>query len=108
MHNLAAITGATSGQILAMKDVILETANRTKYSTGEIAEGMVLLGQAGLDAGESIQAIGAVADLAAGTLSNLRTVADLVTTGDGVSVLGVGLAANKLRVEVQNSGTTVL
>ena len=80
LANLKAITGATSGEIAAMRDILTTTAIRTKYSTTELAEGMVLLGQAGFDAGESIKAIEAVADLAAGTLSDLRTVSDLVTT----------------------------
>jgi len=80
LYNLKAITGATSGEIAAMRDVIGETAIRTKFSSTEIAEGMVLLGQAGLSAGESLKAVQAVADLAAGTLSDFKNVTDLVTT----------------------------
>lgn len=80
LANLKAITGATSGEIAAMRDVIGKTAIRTKFSSTEIAEGMVLLGQAGLTAGESIKAVEAVSDLAAGTLSDFRNVTDLVTT----------------------------
>jgi len=80
LHNLAAISDATAGELELMKEKIIETADRTKYSTTEIAEGMVLLTQAGLTAAEATQAVGAVADLAAGTLSNLATASDLVTT----------------------------
>jgi TP901 family phage tail tape measure protein len=80
LANLKAITGATSAEIAAMRETLKETALRTKFSTTEIAEGMVLLGQAGLSAGESMAAIDAVADLAAGTLSDFRNVSDLVTT----------------------------
>lgn len=80
LHNLAAISGATSGELDQMRGVILETADRTKYSTTEIADGMVLLTQAGLSAAEATNAIGAVADLAAGTLSDLANTSDLVTT----------------------------
>ncbi len=80
LANLKAITGATSGEIAAMRDVIGKTAIRTKFSSTEIAEGMVLLGQAGLSAGESIKAVEAVSDLAAGTLSDFKNVTDLVTT----------------------------
>lgn len=80
LRNLEAITGATSAEISIMKDTIVDTATRTKYSTTEIADGMVLLGQAGFKATESINAIQAVADLAAGTLSEMRTTADLLTT----------------------------
>jgi TP901 family phage tail tape measure protein/lambda family phage tail tape measure protein len=80
LANLKAITGATDQQIQSMRETLKETAMRTKFSTTEIAEGMVLLGQAGLNAGESMAAIDAVADLAAGTLSDFKNVSDLVTT----------------------------
>jgi TP901 family phage tail tape measure protein len=80
LANLKAITGATDAEIANMRDTLKETALRTKFSTTEIAEGMVLLGQAGLSGAESMQAIDAVADLAAGTLSDFRNVSDLVTT----------------------------
>ena len=80
LANLKAITGATAGELAAMRDVIGRTAIRTKFSSTEIAEGMVLLGQAGLTAGESIKAVEAVSDLAAGTLSDFKNVTDLVTT----------------------------
>lgn len=80
LANLKAITGATDQEIQSMRDTLKDTALRTKFSTTEIAEGMVLLGQAGLSGAESIQAIDAVADLAAGTLSDFRSVSDLVTT----------------------------
>ncbi|RLA02594.1 MAG: phage tail tape measure protein [Gammaproteobacteria bacterium] len=80
LFNLKAITNATEAEIQAMGEVITDVARRTKFSASEIAEGMVLLGQAGLTAEESIAAVGATADLASGTLSDFRTVADLVTT----------------------------
>lgn len=80
LKNLQAITGATSTQVNSMGDVILDVAKTTKFSTTEIAQGMVLLGQAGFSAEESMQAIRATADLASGTLSDMATVADLVTT----------------------------
>lgn len=80
LKNLQAITGATNIQISAMGDTLLDVAKRTKFSTRELADGMVLLGQAGFTAEESMQAISATADLASGTLSDLASTADLVTT----------------------------
>lgn len=80
LHNLAAISSATGGEIDVMRDKILDVASKTKYSTTEIAEGMVLLTQSGLTAAEATQAIGSVAALAAGTLSEFGSTADLVTT----------------------------
>lgn len=78
--NVQAITGATTAQLASMRNVLIDIATRTKFSTTELAEGLVLLGQSGFSAEESIKAIGAVADLAAGTLSDMRTITDLLTT----------------------------
>lgn len=80
LKNLQAITGATVPQIGAMGDVMKDVAETTKFSTKEVADGMVLLGQAGFDAGESMAAIQSVADLATGTLSSMQLVTDLLTT----------------------------
>ena len=80
LRNLQAIVDATDAEISIMGDKIVEVAARTKYSATEIADGMILLGQSGLSAAEAINTIDAVSDLAAGTLSNLATTTDLITT----------------------------
>ena len=80
LHNLEAITGATSSQISAMSDIIKQVAHDTKYSTTEVAQGMVLIGQAGFKAAEVMNAIGPASLLATGTLSNMQTTTDLLTT----------------------------
>jgi len=80
LKNLQAITGATDAEIAAMDKTLRTVARTTKFSTTETADGMVLLGQAGLDAGESINAMQAVANLATGTLSSMQLVTDLLST----------------------------
>jgi len=80
LKNIQAITGATTQEIQAMDDTIRDVARSTKFSTTEIAEGVTLLGQAGFSAEESMQAIHASSLLATGTLSDLKTTVDLVTT----------------------------
>jgi len=80
LKNLKAITGATDAEVRAMGETIKQVARTTKFSMTETADAMVLLGQAGFDAGESMDAIQATADLATGTLSDMKTVADLLTT----------------------------
>lgn len=80
LKNLQAITGATNAEISAMGKRISEVASTTKFSVSEVADSMVLLGQAGFTASESLDAIQAVADLATGTLTDLSTTADLLTT----------------------------
>jgi TP901 family phage tail tape measure protein len=80
LKNLQAIIGATEEQVGALGAKILEVAARTRYSATEVGDAMVYLGQAGLDTVETLDAIEAVASLAVGTLSDMKTSADLVTT----------------------------
>jgi TP901 family phage tail tape measure protein len=80
LKNLQAITGATDREVTAMGETIKQVARDTKFSTSEVADGMTLLGQAGLDAGESITAMRDTALLATGTLSDMQTSTDLVST----------------------------
>ena len=111
LKNLQAITGATDTQIAAMGDSILQVARQSKFFTTEIADGMVLLGQSGFTAEESMQAIKSAADLAAGTLSEMNSVTDLLTTtirafgldatesGRVVDVMGNAINRSKLTVD---------
>ncbi|RLE59400.1 MAG: phage tail tape measure protein, partial [Thermoprotei archaeon] len=80
LQNLRAITGATDTQILGMKTALIDLAQTTKFSTTELAKGMVLIGQSGFDAAESLKLIHSVATLASATLSSLETSANLLTT----------------------------
>ena len=78
LRNLQAISGETQETIRAMDKTITELASSTKFSVTEVANGMVLLTQAGLSAAEAIQVIGSVTSLAAGTLSNFSTISALL------------------------------
>jgi len=80
LKDLQAITGATDHQITLMGQKMKTVASDTKFSTTEVADGMKVLGQAGLDAGEAIQTIAAVANLATGTLTDMNVSVDLITT----------------------------
>ncbi|MCP4670819.1 MAG: phage tail tape measure protein, partial [Desulfobacula sp.] len=80
LKNMKAITRATDAQIAEMSDTVLEIATSTKFSAVEVANGMVLLGQSGFTATESMDAMHSVAMLATGTLSSMQTVSDLLTT----------------------------
>lgn len=80
LKNLQAITGASDAEIRNMAETIKNVASTTKFSTVEVADAMVLLGQAGFSAAESMQAIQAVANLSTGTLTDMTTTTDLLTT----------------------------
>jgi len=80
LKNLQAITKSTDAEVVGMGEVIKKVATETKFSTGEVAEGMVLLGQAGFSVTEAMQSMASVANLATGTLSDMRMTSDLLTT----------------------------
>jgi TP901 family phage tail tape measure protein len=80
MKNLQAISGATTGELAVMDDVMRKVASSTKFSAKEVADGMVLLTQAGFSAAEATNAIQAASDLATGTMSDFSTTTDLLST----------------------------
>lgn len=80
LKNLQAIMQATDGEVVAMGNAIKRVATGTKFSATEVAQGMQILGQAGLSATEAVQSIGAVANLATGTLSEMSYSVDLITS----------------------------
>ncbi len=123
LANLQAISGATASEIAVMAKAIIDVARVTKFSTTEIAEGMVLLTQSGFSASEAIDAIKATANLATGTLADMQDAADLLTTTlasfglnakESVRVADVWanaidkskLTVEKLRIAMNYVGTT--
>jgi TP901 family phage tail tape measure protein len=87
LHNLEAISyDATMSQagmatnMSLLDEKIRSVAEGTKFSATEIAKGAQLLVQAGLSATEAIGAIEATSVLATGTLSDMATSTDLMTT----------------------------
>ncbi len=80
LKDLQAITGATTLEVAQMGLKILEVASTTKFSASEVAQGMRTIGQAGFSASEAVETMQAVSDLATGTLSDMSSTVDLVTT----------------------------
>lgn len=110
LKNLQAITRATNAEVTGMGEVIKDVARTTKFSTGEVAEGMVLLGQAGFTATESMQAMQATADLATGTLSDMKVTTDLLTTtvrAFGLSTVESGRVADVMANSINRSKLTI-
>ena len=94
LKDLQAITSATDREVGLMGKKILQVASTTKFSAQEVAAGMKTLGQAGLSASEAVQTMQAVADLATGTLSDMSTTVDLVTTAMRVFDIGASESAH--------------
>lgn len=110
LADLQAITKATDSETAMMGETIKAVAESTRFTTSQVAEGMRILGQAGLSASEVIQVIGPVADLATGALTSLSTAADLVTTTLRVFNVEVGNSesiANTFANAVNDSKLTI-
>lgn len=80
LKNIQAISSATDIAMISVKNTLLALAKDSRYSLTELSDAMVVLAQAGLTAEESVATIEAVSTLATGTLSNMETTADLLTT----------------------------
>lgn len=80
LKDIQAITLSTEEDVQKMGIAIKNVADSTKFSAVEVAEGVKVLGQAGLSAQEATSTIGAVANLATGTLTSMENAVDLVTT----------------------------
>lgn len=89
LKDLQAITSPTQAELVEMGDTMKAVAGDTKFSAEETAEGMKLLGQAGLAAREVIDSMPGVTNLATGTMSDLSSVIDLTST----TMRAFGLAA---------------
>ena len=89
LYDLKAILGATSTEIKLMDDLMRNLATSSRYSIGDISDGMKEFGQAGFDATESMQGMPAVMNLATGTMEGLKTSTELVSTA--VTVFGLDM-----------------
>ena len=111
LKDLQAITRSTSFEVERMGEKIKEVATSTKFSVLEVAEGMKILGQTGMSASESMEAIMPIAQLATATLSDFATINDLVSSALGafgleakdtervVDVFGAAINQSKLNVD---------
>jgi TP901 family phage tail tape measure protein len=80
LKNLQAITEATDDEMVGLADTLKSVASKYVYSTKEISDGMVLMGQAGFSATQTMQAMDSAAKLSMGTLEDMALTVDLLTT----------------------------
>ena len=111
LHDLKAITQASSAQTEEMGNKILQVSMSSKYGILEVTEAMKNLGQAGLTAQQTMETIKPVTQLATATGANLKQVSDLVTsvvesfdipyeeTTKVVDILGSAVNRSKLDIE---------
>lgn len=80
LADLQAITQSSATAMVDMGIAIKAVSSKTKFSSSEVASGAKMLAQTGLSAKDTILALQGVSDLATGTLTEMSTAVDLVTT----------------------------
>lgn len=90
VSKMGAISGATTLELQAMRDVAKDLGSTTEFSATQAADGLSFLAMAGFDAAESIAAIPAVLDLATAAGMGLAEAAD--TTSNIMSGFGIEAA----------------
>lgn len=78
MANVQAVTGATSAELLVLKDAAAQAGATTRYSASQAANALFYLGSAGFTATEAVDALDGVLELAQATGSDLAETADTV------------------------------
>ena len=110
MRTVQAITGSTEEEMQKLTDTAQELGSTTRFSARESAEAMEMLGRAGFDTNEIMEATPGILDLAAASGENLGQTAD--TASDILSAFGLeakesGRVADVLAEAAGNSNTTV-
>lgn len=107
MSKVQAISGATGGDLDALKAKAQEMGAKTKFSASEAAEAFQYMAMAGWDVDSMLGGISGVMNLAAASGEELGTVSDIVTdamTAFGLSAKGTStVLKDGLEVEVDNT-----
>lgn len=80
LFSIKAIADATAAEMVKISGAIKRVAIDTKFTTAEVAKAAQVLSQAGVSANELPKALEAVSKFAAGTETQIKTAADLVST----------------------------
>lgn len=89
MSEVAAISGATGGDLQMLEDKAREMGKGTSFSATEAAEGLKYMSLAGWDAQESAESLEGVLHLAEAGALDLGRASDLTT--DSMAALGLGV-----------------
>lgn len=87
MSKVKAISGATGDEMSKLRDKAIEMGAKTKFSAKESADAFTFMAMAGWDAGQMIEGIGGIMDLAAADGLDLATTSDIVT--DALTAFGL-------------------
>jgi len=111
MRAAAAVTNATSVEMVKMRGVAKELGATTRFTARQAADGLRLLGMAGFTAAEATEALPGVLNLAAAGMVEVSSAADIATNilqAFGLDVQQLGRVNDVLVSTFTNSNTTVL
>lgn len=109
-RNVQAVTATTNTQMAGLEKTLMSVAATSKFSSTEVAQGALLLGQAGMSAKQVAEAIQPVVMLATAAGTNISQAVDLVTSVVGVfdkAVSDTADVANKITAAANNSKVSV-
>jgi len=110
MASVAAISGATGGELDALTEKAKEMGAQTKFSASESADAFTYMAMAGWKTEEMLGGIEGIMNLAAASGENLASVSDIVTdalTAFGLSAQDSGHFADVLAAASNNANTNV-
>ncbi|MBO6269014.1 MAG: phage tail tape measure protein, partial [Clostridium sp.] len=110
MSKVAAVSGATGDDLDALRDKAREMGSKTKFSASEAADAMNYMAMAGWKAGDMLEGIEGIMNLAAASGEDLATTSDIVTdalTAFGLSAQDSGHFADILAAASSNANTNV-
>lgn len=109
MSEVAAISGATDGELKLLEQTARDFGKSTQFSASEAAEALKYMSLAGWDANKSSSALGGVLDLAAASGMGLAQASDMVTSylgAFGLEAEQSSYFADMLAYAQSNSSTT--
>lgn len=110
MSKVQAISGATGDEMTLLGEKAMEMAAKTKFSTADSAEAYQYMAMAGWKAGDMVDGLAGIMNLAAASGENLGTTSDIVTdalTAFGLKASDSGRFADVLAAASNNANTNV-
>lgn len=110
MSKVQAISGATGDEMAALGEKAMEMAAKTKFSTADSADAYQYMAMAGWKAGDMVDGLAGIMNLAAASGETLGTTSDIVTdalTAFGLKASDSGRFADVLAAASNNANTNV-
>lgn len=110
MSKVQAISGATGKEMEMLGEKAMEMAAKTKFSTADSASAYQFMAMAGWKAGDMVDGLSGIMNLAAASGENLGTTSDIVTdalTAFGLKAADSGRFADVLAAASNNANTNV-